>query len=169
MDIEQYQKEHLKAVIQSKRGGDAWHRRRGHRWMLAGEKLYCATNISEIWHIINWVLVAHTCNPCHSGGRDQEDHGLKSAQANILGDVILKNPITKKGWWSSSRCRSWVQAPAPHQKKKKKNVDFLGFFGITKAWNQGLVQALYYFRHDTALFSLVRFSGRVSCFCPCLT
>jgi hypothetical protein len=26
------------------------------------------------------VLVAHTCNPSYSGGRDQEAHGLKAAQ-----------------------------------------------------------------------------------------
>jgi hypothetical protein len=29
-----------------------------------------------------WVLVAHACHPNYSGGRDQEDHGSKSAQAN---------------------------------------------------------------------------------------
>jgi hypothetical protein len=26
-------------------------------------------------------------------------------------DPILKKPFTKKGWWSGSRCRPWVQAP----------------------------------------------------------
>jgi hypothetical protein len=26
--------------------------------------------------------MAHTCNSSYSGGRDQEDHGLKPAQAN---------------------------------------------------------------------------------------
>jgi hypothetical protein len=35
-------------------------------------------------------LVAHTCNPSYSGDRDQEDHGLKPAQANSLRDLILK-------------------------------------------------------------------------------
>jgi hypothetical protein len=25
--------------------------------------------------------VVHTCNPSYSGGRDQEDHGLKPAQS----------------------------------------------------------------------------------------
>jgi hypothetical protein len=44
---------------------------------------------------INWVLVAHTCNPSYSGGRDQEDHGLKLAQGNSLQDPILKNPSQK--------------------------------------------------------------------------
>jgi hypothetical protein len=29
-----------------------------------------------------WVLVAHACYPSNSGGRDQEDHGSKPAQAN---------------------------------------------------------------------------------------
>jgi hypothetical protein len=28
-------------------------------------------------------MVAHTCNPSYSGSRDQEDPGLKPAQANI--------------------------------------------------------------------------------------
>jgi hypothetical protein len=30
---------------------------------------------------------------------------------------ILKKPITKKGWWSGSRCKSWVQFQ--YWKKKK--------------------------------------------------
>jgi hypothetical protein len=25
------------------------------------------------------LLVAHACNPCYSGGKDQEDHGSKPA------------------------------------------------------------------------------------------
>jgi hypothetical protein len=32
----------------------------------------------------SWMLVAHACNPSYSGGRDQEDHGLKPAWANSL-------------------------------------------------------------------------------------
>jgi hypothetical protein len=31
---------------------------------------------------IGQVLVAHTCNPSYSGGRDQEDHDLKPTRAN---------------------------------------------------------------------------------------
>jgi hypothetical protein len=30
----------------------------------------------------SWVLVAPTCNPSYSGGRDQEDHSSKPARAN---------------------------------------------------------------------------------------
>jgi hypothetical protein len=34
--------------------------------------------------------VAHSCNLSYSGGRDQEDHGSKTAQANISQDPITK-------------------------------------------------------------------------------
>jgi hypothetical protein len=41
----------------------------------------------------SWALVAHACDPSYSGGRDQEDHGLKPAQGNSSQDPILKkNP-----------------------------------------------------------------------------
>jgi hypothetical protein len=40
-------------------------------------------------------LMAHACNPSYSGGRDQEDQGLKPAWANSLKDPILKNPSEK--------------------------------------------------------------------------
>jgi hypothetical protein len=42
-------------------------------------------------------LVAHTCNPSYSGGRDQEDRGSKPARGKSLLDPILKKPFTKKG------------------------------------------------------------------------
>jgi hypothetical protein len=77
------------------------------------------------------VLAAHTCNPTYSGGRDQEDHSSKPARENSLRDPILKIlNIQKKGWWSGSRCRPWVQAPVPKKKnqkkpnKKKTHLDF---------------------------------------------
>jgi hypothetical protein len=41
--------------------------------------------------------VAHICNPNYSGGRDQEDHDLKPAQANSSQDSVWKKAITKKG------------------------------------------------------------------------
>jgi hypothetical protein len=39
----------------------------------------------------------HACNPSYSGGRDQEDHSLKLAQANSSKDPILKTTHHKKG------------------------------------------------------------------------
>jgi hypothetical protein len=52
---------------------------------------------------ISWVLVAHTCNPGYSEGRDQEDCSSKPAWANSAQDPISKKkPFTEKGWWSGS-------------------------------------------------------------------
>jgi hypothetical protein len=39
---------------------------------------------------------AQACNPRYSGGRDQEDRGLKAAWANSSRDPISKNPSQKK-------------------------------------------------------------------------
>jgi hypothetical protein len=39
--------------------------------------------------------MAHACNPSYSGGRDQEDHSSKPAQANGFHDPIPKIPNTK--------------------------------------------------------------------------
>jgi hypothetical protein len=64
-------------------------------------------------------VVAHACNLSYSGGSDQEDHGLKPAQANSSQDPISKKPTTKKekSWWSGSRCRPCVQTPVPKKKQ----------------------------------------------------
>jgi hypothetical protein len=44
----------------------------------------------------NQVPVAHTYNLNYSGGRDQEDHGSKTVQANSSRDPVSKNPLKKK-------------------------------------------------------------------------
>jgi hypothetical protein len=41
------------------------------------------------------VLVAQDRNPSYAGGRDQEDHSSKPAQANSLQDYLEKNPSQK--------------------------------------------------------------------------
>jgi hypothetical protein len=43
------------------------------------------------------VLLAHTCNPSYSEGRDQENHGSKPGWANSSRDPISKIPYTKQG------------------------------------------------------------------------
>jgi hypothetical protein len=68
------------------------------------------------------VLVAHACTPSYSGGRDQEDGGLKPAWTNSSQDAILKKPFTKKGWLNDSRCWPSVQTPVLEKKKKKKEM-----------------------------------------------
>jgi hypothetical protein len=45
--------------------------------------------------------------------------------ANSFRDPISNRSITKKGWWSSSRCGSWVQTPVLQKKEKR------------IAWNDG--------------------------------
>jgi hypothetical protein len=40
--------------------------------------------------------VAYDCNPSYLGSRDQEDQGLKPAQANNSWNPISKKPITKR-------------------------------------------------------------------------
>jgi hypothetical protein len=46
--------------------------------------------------MIGQVLVAHTCNPSYSGGRDQEDLGWKPPWANSWQDPISKKKPIKK-------------------------------------------------------------------------
>jgi hypothetical protein len=48
-----------------------------------------------------WALVAHTCNPGYSGGRDQEDRSSNP----VPGNTILKKTQHKKGWQSGSSGR----------------------------------------------------------------
>jgi hypothetical protein len=43
-----------------------------------------------------WALLAHTCNPSYPGGRDQEDHGSKPAQANSSQEPISKKTLSQK-------------------------------------------------------------------------
>jgi hypothetical protein len=72
---------------------------------------FCDVNSSTVDHdqyflSKNWwslESMAHACNPSFSGGRDQEDHGSKPAWANIMGDPVLKIPITKRAAGSGSR------------------------------------------------------------------
>jgi hypothetical protein len=40
------------------------------------------SSLSQKFLVSSWALVAHTCNPSYSGGRDQEDGGWNSAWAN---------------------------------------------------------------------------------------
>jgi hypothetical protein len=84
----------------------------------------------------NWVLVAHTCNPSYSGGRNQEDHGLKSVWTNSLWDSTWKitHYFSEKGWWSCSRSTPWVQGPVQQKKKKKKKKKKIFGPGGANSW-----------------------------------
>jgi hypothetical protein len=67
----------------------------------------------------SWVPVAHAYNPRYSGGRDQEDHSLKPAQANSLEDPISKNPITKIGLVEWLKVKVLSSTPSMGKKKKE--------------------------------------------------
>jgi hypothetical protein len=67
--------------------------------------------------------VAHAYNPSYSGGRDQEDLGLKPVQANSSETPYLKKPFTKTG------LEEWLKVK--HQYLKKTNL-FL--FNNLKQW-----------------------------------
>jgi hypothetical protein len=72
------------------------------------------------------VPVAYTYNPSYSGGRDQDDHGLKLAWANSSMRPYLQKPFTK------IVLEEWLKVRAlnsnPSTKKKKKKAEF----GVTK-------------------------------------
>jgi hypothetical protein len=57
------------------------------------------------------VLVAHTCNPSYSGGREQEDHGLKPA-----GTTSSQDPISKT--LHKSQAGGVAQGEGPAKKKE---------------------------------------------------
>jgi hypothetical protein len=42
-----------------------------------------------------WVSMAHACNPSYSGGRDQEDCGMKPTQANSSARSYLEKTLRK--------------------------------------------------------------------------
>jgi hypothetical protein len=62
--------------------------------------------------------VAYTCNPSYLGGRDQENHSSKPAQANSLCDPILKNLITKN--WAGRVAQGEGPEFKPQYCKRKK-------------------------------------------------
>jgi hypothetical protein len=71
--------------------------------------------------------VAHAYNPSYSGGRNQEDHDSKPAQANCSEDAISKTLMTKMDWSSASRCRPRVQTLVLLKNKKNSNGRSVSF------------------------------------------
>jgi hypothetical protein len=88
------------------------------------------------------VLVAHTCNPSYSGGRDQEECGSKTAWANSLPDPISNKFIIKEGWCSGSRCRACVQTSVPHTKKIMNH--YFWNFSLNMFWPRMSTESLYF-------------------------
>jgi hypothetical protein len=62
--------------------------------------------------------VAHGYNPTYSGGRDQEDHGSKLAQANSLQDPISKISNTESAGGVAEGLNSSPEFKILYNKKK---------------------------------------------------
>jgi hypothetical protein len=69
-------------------------------------------------------------NPSYSGGRDQEDHGWKPAQANSSLGPYLKKPFTKIGLMEWLKVKALSSNPSTAKKKKKQLVFSCSFVGI---------------------------------------
>jgi hypothetical protein len=86
------------------------------------------------------VPVAHACNPRYSGGRDQEDWGVRPGWGNSLQDPILKIPNTKNGLVEClpSKCKALSSKLQYCQKKaegKREALDKIGL--IQQEWVKG--------------------------------
>jgi hypothetical protein len=57
--------------------------------------------------------VIYACDPSYSGGRDQEDRGLKLARENSCKTLSRKTP-------HKNRLVEWLKVKAPVLQKKKK-------------------------------------------------
>jgi hypothetical protein len=66
-----------------------------------------------------WALVAHTCNPSYTGGREEEDCSSKPAQANSSERTYFKTTLHKK----AGRVAEGVSPEfKPQYRKKIKNL-----------------------------------------------
>jgi hypothetical protein len=70
------------------------------------------------------ISVAHACNPSYSGGRNQEDQGLKSTPANSSQDPISKKPNHRKRAGGVAQGEGPEFKPKYRGKKKKEAVSF---------------------------------------------
>jgi hypothetical protein len=64
------------------------------------------------------LVVARTCNPRYSGGRDQEDCGLKPAWANSSSRSYLEKTHQKKGLVELVEVKALSSNPSTAKKRK---------------------------------------------------
>jgi hypothetical protein len=69
-----------------------------------------------------------TCNPSYSGGKDQEDHGLKPAWANSSSETLPpKNPSQKRAGRVAQGVSPEFKPQYCKKKKKKKSTEKVPF------------------------------------------
>jgi hypothetical protein len=66
---------------------------------------------------------SHACNSSYSGGRDQEDPGLKPAQANSSTRPCLEKPFTKIGLVEWLKVKALSSSP---RTEKNRLYSYLG-------------------------------------------
>jgi hypothetical protein len=66
---------------------------------------------------MGWVPVTHAYNPSYSGGRDQEDHSSKPAQANSSERPYLEKLFTKIGLVERLRVQALSLSNSTKEKK----------------------------------------------------
>jgi hypothetical protein len=69
-------------------------------------------------------LVAHTCNPSYSGGRDQEDRSSKPAQENGSTRPYVENTHHKNRTVGVAKVKALSSNPSTTKKKKRKDCQF---------------------------------------------
>jgi hypothetical protein len=86
-------------------------------------------------------LVAHVYNPRYSGGRDEEDHRSKPAQANSSRDTISKKSITH----TKKRLVEWLKVltlssspSTTHTHTQNLNINFIPFTKTNPKWTTDL-------------------------------
>jgi hypothetical protein len=67
--------------------------------------------------------VSYVCNPSYPGGRDEEDHGLKPAQANSSARPYLQKPVTKIELVEWLKVKALRSNPSTAKKKKEKKTN----------------------------------------------
>jgi hypothetical protein len=86
-------------------------------WNIKNQRCNSYVQRSKIKLLMRQVLVAHSCNPSYSGGRDQEDCSSKPAQGNSSWDPISKNLLTKN--WAGGVAQSESPEFNPQYWKKE--------------------------------------------------
>jgi hypothetical protein len=72
---------------------------------------------------LSQVLVAHTCNPSYSGGRDQEDCGSKPTLGKWFSRPHLKKSHHKKGLVEWLKVKALSSSPSTAERKKERKKE----------------------------------------------
>jgi hypothetical protein len=108
--------------------------------------------------------VAHVCNSSYSGGREQEDRGLKPARANSSTRPYLEKPFTKIGLVEWLKVKALKSSPSTAKHTTQVHITHVFVLMLTKVkyGHNELVQAAshinsykyVFFKHKKVVNSL---------------